>query len=65
MEVVHKKIQKPLVEATSSHFTKIDNEKSMDDDELCILLTENMSFIDHELPNKLKRKLQLSVNAQE
>jgi hypothetical protein len=65
MEVVHKKIQKPLVEATSSHFTKIDNEKSMDDDELCILLTENMSFIDHELPNKLKRKLQLPVNAQE
>jgi len=65
MEVVHKKIQKPLVEATSSHFTKIDNEKSMDDDELCILLTENISFIDHELPNKLKRKLQLPVNAQE
>jgi ATPase subunit of ABC transporter with duplicated ATPase domains len=65
MEVVHKKIQKPLVEATSSHFTRIDNEKSMDDDELCILLTENMSFIDHELPNKLKRKLQLPVNAQE
>jgi hypothetical protein len=65
MKDIHKKIQKPLVEATSSHYKKIDEENSMNDDKLSELLIENMSFIDHELPNRLKRNLQLPINIQE
>jgi hypothetical protein len=65
MKDIHKKIQKPLVEATSSHYNKIDAEKSMNDDKLSELFIENMSFIDNELPNRLKRNLQLPINIQE
>jgi hypothetical protein len=65
MKDIHKKIQKPLVEATSSHYKKIDAENSMNDDELTELFVENMSFIDNELPNRLKRNLQLPINIQE
>jgi len=62
MKDIHKKIQKPLVEATSSHYRKIDQENSMNDDRLSDIFIENMSFIDNELPRKLKVKLQLPVN---
>ena len=62
MKDIHKKIQKPLVEATSSHYKKIDEENSMNDDKLSELFVENMSFIDNELPNRLKRNFQLPIN---
>ena len=65
MKDIHKKIQKPLVEATSSHYKKIDEENSMNDDKLSELFVENMSFIDNELPNRLKRNFQLPINNQE
>jgi len=65
MKDIHKKIQKPLVEATSSHYRKIDQENSMNDDRLSDIFTENLSFIDNELPRKLKVKLQLPVNTQD
>jgi hypothetical protein len=65
MKNIHKKIQKPLFAATSLHYREIDQEGSIDDDKLCEIFSDNINFIDHELPNQLKPELQLPINHQE
>jgi hypothetical protein len=65
MKNIHKKIQKPLFAVTSLHYKEIDQEGSIDDDKLCEILSDNINFIDHELPNQLKPELQLPINLQE
>jgi hypothetical protein len=65
MKNIHKKIQKPLFAATSLHYREIDQEGSIDDDKLCEIFSDNINFIDHELPNQLKPELQLPINIQE
>jgi uncharacterized protein YlzI (FlbEa/FlbD family) len=62
---IHKKFQKPLFAATSLHYKEIDQEGSIDDDKLCEIFSDNINFIDHELPNQLKSELQLPINLQE
>jgi hypothetical protein len=62
MKNIHKKIQKPLFDATSSHYKEIDQDGSIDDDKLCEIFSDNVNFIDHELPNRLKPELQLPMN---
>jgi len=62
MKNIHKKIQKPLFDATSSHYKQIDRDGSLDDDKLCEIFSDNINFIDNELPNRLKPELQLPVN---
>jgi hypothetical protein len=65
MKNIHKKFQKPLFAATSLHYKEIDQEGSIDDDKLCEIFSDNINFIDHELPNQLKPELQLPINIQE
>jgi hypothetical protein len=65
MKNIHKKIQKPLFAATSLHYREIDQEGSIDDDKLCEIFSDNINFIDHELPNQLKPELQLPINTQD
>jgi hypothetical protein len=65
MKNIHKKIQKPLFAATSLHYKEIDQEGSIDDDKLCEIFSDNINFIDHELPNQLKPELQLPINTQD
>jgi hypothetical protein len=62
MKNIHKKIQKPLFAATSLHYREIDQDGSIDDDKLCEIFSDNINFIDNELPNRLKPELQLPVN---
>jgi hypothetical protein len=62
MKNIHKKIQKPLFAATSLHYKEIDRDGSIDDDKLCEIFSDNINFIDHELPTRLKPELQIPVN---
>jgi hypothetical protein len=64
MKNIHKKIQKPLFDATSLHYKEIDQEGGLDDDKLCEIFSDNINFIDHELPNQLKSELQIPLNLQ-
>jgi hypothetical protein len=64
MKNIHKKFQKPLFAATSLHYKEIDQEGTIDDDKLCEIFSDNINFIDHELPNQLKPELQLPINLQ-
>ena len=65
MKNIHKKIQKPLFAVTSLHYKEIDQEGTIGDDKLCEIFSDNINFIDHELPNQLKPELQLPINIQE
>jgi hypothetical protein len=42
-----------------------DRDGSIDDDKLCEVFSDNINFIDHKLPTRLKPELQLPINIQE